>query len=229
LLLTGRPTTDQPRRSGCTWPLTGHPAAEARCVRRLAISWRHMDALKARLLRPARGIRCVKIERRRLGAQSVSGVPLALSPNLVLLREVVDHAMNGFVVIRTPDITHIRSDQYERFGERILRGENALGLVRGPRAHPPIRSWESLFRGLQKRRNVITVEAERRSELYVGRVLGVTARSLVFHFMDATGIWDMEPLTISFRTITRVVFDSHYDHMLQKYGAPRPNIAGPAA
>jgi hypothetical protein len=187
-----------------------------------------MDALKAKLLRPSRGIRCVKVERRRLEAQSVSGVPLALSSTLVLLREVVDHAMDGFVVIRTPDITRIRSDQYERFGERILRGEGALGKVGGRRAHPPIHSWHSLFRGLQKRRKVITVEAERRGELYVGVVLGVTERSLVFHFMDATGIWDLEPLTIPFRTITRVVFDSHYDRMLQKYGTTRPKIVGPA-
>ena len=167
--------------------------------------------------RVARRIVCLK--REAIDAIRVDGFPIAIGPELVLLAAVGDWQLDGYAIVRLVDITLVRSEEYERFTERVLEGEGELARVAPPTPPVPVDSWLTVFGALRASgRYVLVHEEEYEDEpMSIGPVVGVRAESVLVHYVDATGEWEEEPSEIPFADITRVQVEDRYSSVFGRY------------
>lgn len=167
----------------------------------------------------------VRIERARFPAEFAEGVPLAVGTDLVLLALVdVDHFRpNGFGIFRLADLSDVRSDEYERFMERVLEGEGTPVS----RLEPPdvrIYDWRQAARDLARSGELVIVEAEesQEDEFWLGRIVDVDDDGIWLLPLGALGEWDDESVAITFGEITQLRFRERYAEVYGRYAAPPP-------
>lgn len=167
--------------------------------------------------REARQMVCLK--RDAIDATRVHGLPLVLGPELVLLAAVPDWQLDGYAIVRIADITNVRSDEYERFAERVLEGEGELARLAPPEPAVPIDSWLAAFEALRASGRYLLVHEEGYEDepMSIGPVVGLRAESVLVHYVDAAGEWEEEPSEILFADITRVQFDDRYSAVFGRY------------
>jgi hypothetical protein len=187
-----------------------------------------MDAIRA-LKRAAEHGECVTMELTGPAATRVEGVPLAVGRGLVLMRTVQDFDVDGYQVVARHAVNRVRSDEHERFLERVLRDEGQLRRLRAgasQRAKPtlPLSGWRGLCRTLEEREELVIVECEGREtdSFLIGPIVAVTSELVSIHHFDATAVWDLAPTTISFGDITRVRFGERYTQVYARYVGARP-------
>jgi hypothetical protein len=175
----------------------------------------------------------VKIARTGPSQPNVYGFPLAIGRTLVLLHALTDFDLDGFQVLPLRLVTDVRSGEYERFLERVLRDEGTLREVWPARGKPhradlPLAGWPELFRALGPSEELVIVECEDREpdgeeqDFFIGPVIGVTDDAVGVHHFDATATWDPSPSAVPFDEITRVRFDERYIRVFARYVGEPP-------
>lgn len=167
----------------------------------------------------------VKIERKGRESSPVFGFPLAVGRHLVLVHAVPDFAPDGFQVLPIDQIAHVRSSEYERFLERVLRDEDRLRGIWSARGKPPytvlpLDNWRTLFEALAAREEMVIVECERRrvkQDFFIGPVIAVAEGAVGIRYITPTAEWDVEPSVVPFAEITRVRFAERYTQVLSRY------------
>lgn len=167
----------------------------------------------------------VRIEREAIQAEAVTGFPLVVGADLLLLQRLDDFDLAGYALLRVADVTDVVTSEVERFTERVLRDEDQLRLIRPPRPEVPAGEWTEVFAALADTRRVVIVESEDfdDEEFYIGRIVGLTRDAVIFHHFDAVGVWDDEPTAIPFAEITRVRFDERYTTVFEPYIGEPPS------
>jgi hypothetical protein len=160
----------------------------------------------------------VRIERAALLDKYDHGFVLAVSPELVLIRNAVDFTIDGYSVIRISDITSYRSGRYERFIEKIYREEGWMGEI-GESPSVDITNLRSLLHSLMGSGKNIIVECERPGDdaFYIGKPVGVTKAGVSMRCFDALGQWDSSSQQIVYDQITKVRFEEKYINIYTKY------------
>ena len=176
---------------------------------------------KTPLQRAAKQAQCVRIAREGSNLPHVYGFPIAVGPSLILLRHVADFDVDGFIVMPLRDIANVRSDNNERFLERVLSDEGQLGKRRAPTISLAVESWSGVFRALGAEREIVIVECERKDgeDFCIGVVTGVTDDSVGIHQFDAVADWDPAPTIVPFDDITHVRFGDRYTSVYAHYVA----------
>lgn len=166
----------------------------------------------------------VKISRREHEDVGVYGFPLAVSAQLVLLREVRDFDVDGFTVLRLADIVAVRSGASERFVERALRDSGELATARPGRRPLTIGTWKDVFQALAATAEVVTVECEptEEDEFLVGKVVGLSPDAVGIHHFDSTAVWDSSPIVVPFGAVRRVSFGTRYTRVFARYVSDPP-------
>ena len=89
---------------------------------------------------------------------------------------------------------------------------------------PPLTDWPDLFSYFKRQGKLIQVEYFDTPEpgfsdeaFAVGRITGLSARSVGIMNFDATGRWDTEATVVSYENLKRVRFDTEYINVFSKY------------
>ena len=166
------------------------------------------------------GRHLARLTRSRQSSVHDHGFILDLSPTLVLIHSESDFLLDGYSVLRTPDITAVRSGKYERFLERMMREEGLIDEV-GIDKSLDLTDWRSLLLGLkQLGRNVIIeceIGDEEKDEFYIGRIERVNQATVSLRHFDALGRWDVAPTRIRIATITNVRFADRYTETFSRH------------
>jgi hypothetical protein len=167
----------------------------------------------------------VRIERPEIENPYSHGIPVAVNPNLVLLCEIaVDQFRpDGYGIYRLDDIADIRSDEHERFYERLLAAE---GIDPLPADLPDIdvTNWVTAMAAPHLHDQLISVEAELlpEPEYWVGILEQVDAESISLLCVSSTGEWDSDPIELEIGDVSCVQFGSRYlDVYARHCGLPR--------
>ena len=155
-----------------------------------------------------------KFQREAIDPNPLYGFPLMVSESLCLIQTFTDFAFDGFSLIRIADITTLRSDENERFDERVLKGE---GLKRLKAPLNCLDSWRVVLEELQSQGKNIIIESEKDHEFNIGKVVSIGEEAVSFLYFDHLGNWDEEPFDISYEDITLMVFDRPYIEIISKY------------
>ena len=150
----------------------------------------------------------IKIRRSRLGAEDLNVIPLAIGYNLVLLQDLHDFELDGYVIIRIKDITSINITKSQIFSRFILKEEGILNLIKKPSINS-LDNWGEVLTELSSLGNNIIVECESVdiSKFFVGKIKSITKKSLFLLHFNGAGEWDEEPTEILFKDITSVNCD----------------------
>ena len=172
-------------------------------------------------LREAQRLRqLVRLERPEAGTPFSHGIPIALSSNLVLLREIAADQFrpDGYGIYRLGDIADIRSDEHERFYERLLAAE---GIESVPANLPDvdIRDWVAALGSPYLASRLIGVEAEYlpEPEYWVGRLEQVDEVSVSLLCVGSTGEWDSDPLEIEIGDVSCAHFETRYLDVFERH------------
>ena len=176
--------------------------------------------MKANLERAAQASEVVRVARNRLRGAASIGVPLAVSPELILLRPEENFHLDGYEVIRLADVDQVVRGETELLTERILLGEGELPL-QPPSSVPPIASWTELFAWLSSDRVLVMLECEESepSTLFLGTVVAVASGAVALRCLDRDGTWDEEPQLFRLAEVTRLRFGDRYSVMYGKYAS----------
>jgi hypothetical protein len=82
----------------------------------------------------------IRLRRDDIDAATIYGFPLAIGPELVLLAVEHDWRLDGYAIVRLADVTKVRSNEFDRFTERVLEAKGELrrldGVGRMSRSRP---------------------------------------------------------------------------------------------
>jgi hypothetical protein len=170
------------------------------------------DAVRAQLDEARAARHEVRVARDILDAGAIYGVPLDVSAELVLLATVKDWGIDGYALLRIGDVSEVRSDETERFSERVLAAEGELVRLVPPSPSVPVSSWAAAFEALRASGRFALVHEEQYEgePMCVGPIVGLTDTGVLVHYVDTVGVWDPEPSEICIADITLVQFDDRY-------------------
>lgn len=163
----------------------------------------------------------IKIIRRKIDADDLFVIPLAIGQNLVLLQNLFDFDLDGYEIIRIKDITSAIITKGQQFSQFILKEEGILDQVRKP-SILSVDNWKDVITELSNLDKNIIVECETKetSEFYIGKITGSDKKSLFLLYFNGAGEWDDEPTEILLKDITSIKFDSRYINIYSKYLKP---------
>ncbi len=151
------------------------------------------------------------------------GFPLAVTEEMLLMHEIVEFHLSGYSIMPIHEIRAVRSKKAERTIERIFEAEGLMKNV-GIADVPPLNEWPELFQWFKRAGNVIQVEFFDTPEpgfsdeaFAVGRITGLSARSVAVLNFDTSGNWESEATVIGYDAIKRVRFDTEYINVFSKY------------
>jgi hypothetical protein len=165
----------------------------------------------------------VTIERKKLDPNRCYGVIVAQSPALTLLHYYYDFEFDGYMVIRTKDITRCESSESNDYCQRLMRRENLWETVPRWVKTLSIVGWRELISGLAGK--VVILEDEVRETFYIGPLVEAQTKHAAIHYFDVCGrLQDVEKLAYS--RITVMKFGDRYSTIHAKYLS---SAGGPAA
>jgi hypothetical protein len=169
--------------------------------------------------------RLVTIERKKLDPYRVYGVIVAQSPALTLLHRMDDFQFDGYLVMRTNDLTRCDSSESDDYCESLMRREGLWETV--PRWVKKLRigGWHELLDDLVGK--VVILEDEVRQSFHVGPLLAAQAKQAAIHYFDGCGrLQDVEK--VAYGRITSVQFGDRYSTIHAKYISSGDQISSSA-
>jgi hypothetical protein len=166
--------------------------------------------------------RAVRVRPKHATDQTIHGFPVLLSEKFLLLNEIREFHLDGYALIPLKNIYAIRSSKPERMIEKILTSEGVYDKV-GITYDVNLDDFQEFFRSLQQRAKHVMIEMLQVDEdmieeaFCIGRVVGMSKRSVAIMNYDDTGNWDTEPTVINYKHIKWVTFDSEYVNIFGKY------------
>jgi hypothetical protein len=148
---------------------------------------------------------------------NVYGFPMAVSNDVLLMREIYDYQFWGMVAIPRNNIASYRSGRYERFAETLLKAEGVTAKVGLLKWKTPM-TLKPIFEFLCRLHIGTSVTTEHQAanaasgeeRFYLGRILSVDDTGLFIRAANALGKWDRKSTRIDFAQVTQVGFDEPY-------------------
>jgi hypothetical protein len=157
--------------------------------------------------------------------ESTNGFVLDVGETLVVVQQFHDFYEEGCCVLRLKDVVEVRSDEHERFWERMYERE---GIRRRDAAPYGIRAttMSDVLRRCREAQAGVIVQREEKDagdDVYfdVGVVEDVDDLRLQVRAFDAFGAWD-ERETMRIVDVTCVQIDTPYVTTYLRHAQPRP-------
>ena len=164
--------------------------------------------------------RKIHVETRCSCHSYLNGYLLGLSDTFGLMHCFHDFLPDGYTLFRLNDVISIRSNEYERFWDRMLASEGLLtGLDKNLNMN--LTSIQSSFLSLTDDSQTLIIEAqipdEEDQDFYIGQVATFDTTKVWFNHFDALGKWELEPAEIPLDEISFIQFDTPYIKTFSKY------------
>lgn len=151
------------------------------------------------------------------------GFAIGISEEMLLLHEMVEFHLSGYAAMPIEEIRAVRSKKAERTMERIFEAEGLLDKV-GADPIPPLNDWPDLLRWLRDQKQLVQVEFFETMDpgytdeaFAVGKITGLTNRSVGVLNFSTSGQWDLETTVIGYEKIKRVRWGTEYIRVFSKY------------
>ena len=146
--------------------------------------------------------------------EELYGYIVDFNKDLILLNEVDDFRLNGYSILHTKDIIGLRSNEMERFSERVMRDKGIHAQrVEGLN----IASWYDVFSFFHHTQEVVIVESNDDEEAFlVGRVLQTLKTNAELQYINAIAEIE-EPAHVVYKLIHMVNFRQEYTNVYDAY------------
>jgi hypothetical protein len=169
---------------------------------------------------------------RSFSGETHNGFVAGLGDAWLMLHQFHDFYPEGFALLRTGDITDLRSGEYERLWEYMLSAEGTLDRLPAV-GEIVLDDARALLVSLQRLSRHVIVECEDPEEdlysFYIGQILTVETEAVWFANYSALGKWDDAPHRIPLGEITKLQFDTPYALTFAKYLDRPASVRGRSA
>ena len=154
--------------------------------------------------------------------EKLYGIPLAVSDELILLHEVREFHLDGYLVLPLANIHGVRLKEAEITMHRILTAEGALANL-GLSDPVSLSSFADFFSSLQACGLLVSIEAcEPQGKFYddffvLGKITDMDVRNVFVLPFDAAAQWEPEPVRVPLKRILTVTFNNEYMNTFAKY------------
>jgi hypothetical protein len=161
----------------------------------------------------------ITIEREKIDKnEKITGFPLMLSEELLMMSKIDDFRDDGFLVMRIEDITDAYSKESDAFYEEICVKE---GLKQKAFENPiiDIAGFASVLKQLVCYNKFVTIQCEfEDDELYysIGKITKFEDNVVSFNNFDKMGIWEETERIIPTDKVTLISIEDYYSNMFYK-------------
>lgn len=160
----------------------------------------------------------LNIERAGISELNITGFPIFLTGNYLLMTNIYDFHDEGYVLIKTEDITDAYSNEDEAFYETVCIRENLHCKI----STCPIKDMQDLKSIIEiiKHGRYITFHCEKENErcnFFMGKVKNISNDYVELLSLGADGKWNDKTDIVYFLDITMIVIDDNYAKMFYKY------------
>ena len=146
--------------------------------------------------------------------------PLTVGERLFLGVEEDDFIIDGYSIRRFRDVVKV-----EIKDDKCLEIVNAEGILENlVIPDVDITDWNTSIASLQKLGKNIIIKKDslsgQEAEFFIGKIVKVMKKKVLFRGFDADGIWDDDLTEIPFSKITSITFGSRYVEVFSKYLPP---------
>ncbi len=140
------------------------------------------------------------------------------SNEFVLLQEVDDFFIDGYLIFPLKSIAELRFNNKDRYYDRMLRGEKLIEKV-GVKYKIDITSWQTIFQSIKDLGlNVIIQNEDPINDSFdIGPITEIDSTSVSIRYFNSQGLLDEEPTKISWDLISIINFDDRYTITMGKY------------
>jgi hypothetical protein len=156
----------------------------------------------------------VTIEREKLDPDRLYRVIIGQSPALTLMHQEYDFQFDGYVALRTKDISLCTSSESNDYCERLMRREGLWERAPQWVRKLSIGGWPELLADLVGR--VVIVEDEVRDSFCIGPLLEAQAKHAAVHYFDGCGQLQ-DVVKVPYSRITSVRFGDRYSTIHAKH------------
>ena len=158
-----------------------------------------------------------KIQRSEIEDWSMSGFPVMVSPELVMLHYEYDFILDGYKIIRIRDIDEYKHDSDSvKFVSSVCKKENITPSM--PECLTNVDSWQEVFSQLMEKEVICIVECELSDGSFnMGKIVNVHEDCVEMLCFDGECKVDEEITEILFDDITTVSFGNRYSNVMEKY------------
>ena len=154
------------------------------------------------------------IKRDKLDANALYGVVTVESPKLLCLHREYDFQFDGYVIVRTKDITKRYVCDSNNYCSKIMRKEKLWVKSSTFAQGIDLSSWRSALIGLENK--TISIQDEKDEDFWIGKLVKINNTTLVIRHFDGVGKWIGE-FSVPYSRITMVCFDNRYSRIHGKY------------
>lgn len=163
----------------------------------------------------------LNIEREIYSLERITGFPIKLSKDFLLMTNVYDFHDEGYALIKTDDITDAYSKESDAFYERvcILNGLQKK-IDNCPININSITDIKGVFLELIHLQEYITIHCENEDDecnFFLGKILEISDSGVLFSSLGCDGKWNDKNDYIPFEKITMIVFGDYYSKMFYQY------------
>jgi hypothetical protein len=154
--------------------------------------------------------------------EKLYGIPLTVTDEFILLHEVREFHLDGYLVLPVANVRGVRLKEAEQTAQRILQSEGALANL-GLADPVSLSSFRDLFESLHANNMNVSVEACEPAGKWIedffllGRITEVSEKSVRLQPFDATGHWEQTATRVLYKRILSVTFNNEYMNIFSKY------------
>lgn len=150
------------------------------------------------------------------------GVPIAVTDEYVLLRQLVDFRFDGYVVVRLSDVVLVVHDE---FATRVIRSENMHDFTVPTSVTAVATAMESSMHDvvtavMNRYRYAVLDRNEEVDEFHLGEIVRVSNDDASIVLIDGEGVCEKVPTRVPIDEIAVVRFDELYVNLCGKYSTP---------
>ncbi|WP_448702282.1 hypothetical protein ACFGVR_08065 [Mucilaginibacter sp. AW1-3] len=152
------------------------------------------------------------------GTEKSAGYILQYSEDFILLHETDDFRALGYIILPIWQICELRMNRADKYYDKIMRWEKITDEI-GIDFVVDLKSWQSVFKQLQKKDLTVIVECETPEidTFTIGPITNVGSKYVYIQYFDAEGYFDKESTSVDYASITQVQFNDHYSNIISKY------------
>lgn len=150
--------------------------------------------------------------------ENKNGYIVDYSNDFIVLQEVDDFVIRGYLIIPIQTIKEIRLNNSDKYFEKIYQKEGITEKIE--KKHKiDLTNWETIFKSIKKLDFNVIIQNETPNDntFDIGPIIKITKKSVYIRYFDATGLLDDDLTKIDWDFITLVNFDDIYINTLSKY------------
>lgn len=147
-----------------------------------------------------------------------SGYIVAYSKDFIILQEVNDFNILGYLVLPIAQLTEVRYNKADKYYDKIMVWEKEADKVSLP-YDIDLTDWNTIFKSIRSYKLTVIVECEdpEVDTFTIGPIVRITKNKVYISYFDAHGYIDEDPIAVEYADISIVKFDDRYANVFGKY------------